>query len=87
MSLYIHYFSNNIASQYPSSSHYTRNWDKLAHDLTEEEKNEKKEGDAALNDLFQKIYADGSDEQKKAMMKSFVCYIKLFLTPVVLNGM
>ncbi|KAL4230582.1 Suppressor of G2 allele of SKP1 [Mactra antiquata] len=57
--------------QYPSSSHYTRNWDKLAKDAEEEEKNEKKEGDAALNDLFQKIYADGTDETKKAMMKSF----------------
>lgn len=57
--------------QYPSSSHYTRNWDKLAQEVAEEEKNDKKEGDAALNDLFQKIYADGTDETKKAMMKSF----------------
>ena len=57
---------------YPSSSHYTRNWDKVVQEVTEEEKTEKKEGDAALNDLFQKIYADGTDETKKAMMKSFV---------------
>lgn len=57
--------------QYPSSSHYTRNWDKLAQEVAEEEKEEKKEGDGALNDLFQKIYADGTDETKKAMMKSF----------------
>lgn len=61
----------NAAHTYPSSSHYTRNWDKLAQEVTEEEKNEKKEGDAALNDLFQKIYADGTPETKKAMMKSF----------------
>lgn len=57
--------------EYPSSCHYTRNWDKLAKDVEEEEKNEKKEGDAALNELFQKIYADGTDETRKAMMKSF----------------
>lgn len=59
------------AVQYPSSSHYTRNWDKLAKDVEEEEKNEKKEGDGAINELFQKIYADGSDDTKKAMAKSF----------------
>ncbi|XP_060575167.1 protein SGT1 homolog [Ruditapes philippinarum] len=57
--------------EYPSSSHYTRNWDKLAKDVEKEEENEKKEGDAALNELFQKIYADGTDETKKAMAKSF----------------
>ncbi|GFN75632.1 sgt1, suppressor of g2 allele of skp1 [Plakobranchus ocellatus] len=56
---------------YPSSSHYTRDWDKLAAEVTEEEKNEKLEGDAALNQFFQKIYADASDETKRAMMKSF----------------
>ncbi|GFS12102.1 SGT1, suppressor of G2 allele of SKP1 [Elysia marginata] len=58
-------------TNYPSSSHYTRNWDKLAAEVTEEEKNEKLEGDAALNQFFQKIYADASDETKRAMMKSF----------------
>ncbi|XP_076446106.1 protein SGT1 homolog [Babylonia areolata] len=58
-------------AKYPSSSHYTRNWDKLEQEVKEEEKNEKLEGDAALNKLFQQIYADGSDEVKKAMMKSF----------------
>ena len=65
-------FPDNSAHQYPSSSHYTRNWDKVAKDVDKMEKDEKKEGDAAVNDLFQKIYADGSDEVKKAMNKSFV---------------
>ncbi|KAI4877114.1 hypothetical protein NFI96_026469, partial [Prochilodus magdalenae] len=60
------------ANQYPSSSHYTRNWDKLVGDIKEEEKNEKLEGDAALNKLFQQIYSDGSDEVKRAMNKSFM---------------
>ncbi|KAJ0059156.1 hypothetical protein NL108_008598, partial [Boleophthalmus pectinirostris] len=57
--------------QYPSSSHYTQKWDKMVVDLSEEEKNEKLEGDAALNKLFQQIYSDGSDEVKRAMNKSF----------------
>ena len=58
--------------KYPSSSHYTRNWDKLVADVKREEKEEKPEGDAALNKLFQQIYHDGSDEVRKAMNKSFV---------------
>ena len=58
--------------KYPSSSHYTRDWDKLVAEVKKEEKEEKPEGDAALNKLFQQIYQDGSDEVKKAMNKSFV---------------
>ena len=61
----------SAAYKYPSSSHYTRDWDKLVADIKKEEKDEKLEGDAAVNSLFQKIYADGSDEVKKAMNKSF----------------
>jgi suppressor of G2 allele of SKP1 len=50
------------------------NWDKFAAEVDKEEKEdqEKLEGDAALNHLLQKIYADGNDEVKKAMQKSFV---------------
>lgn len=58
--------------QYPTSSHHTRKWDKMVVDISEEEKNEKLEGDAALNQLFQQIYSDGSDEVRRAMNKSFV---------------
>ena len=64
--------AEDVVHKYPSSSHYTRNWDKLVAEVKEEEKSEKPEGDAALNKLFQQIYEGGSDEVKKAMNKSFV---------------
>lgn len=56
---------------YPSSSKKTKDWDKLVQKVKEEEKEEKPEGDAALNALFQQIYSDASDETKRAMNKSF----------------
>lgn len=61
-----------VTPKYPSSSQHTRDWDQLAHEIKKEEKDEKLEGDAALNQLFQQIYADGNDEVKRAMNKSFV---------------
>ena len=63
---------------YPSSSHHVKDWDKLVTEIKKEEKNEKPEGDAALNSLFQQIYGDGSDEVKKAMNKSFVSLKKMY---------
>ncbi|XP_044142116.1 protein SGT1 homolog [Bufo gargarizans] len=68
----IKHFAPESMHKYPSSSHYTKNWDKLVVEIKEEEKNEKKEGDAALNELFQQIYSDGNDEVKRAMNKSFM---------------
>ncbi|CAF0908742.1 unnamed protein product [Brachionus calyciflorus] len=56
---------------YPSSSRKPKNWDKLVADVVAEEKDEKLEGDAALNKLFKQIYENGSDEVRKAMNKSF----------------
>ena len=40
--------------------------------VEKEEKDEKLEGDAAVHKLFRQIYADGTPEQQRAMMKSFV---------------
>ncbi|KAK6644959.1 hypothetical protein RUM43_001235 [Polyplax serrata] len=54
----------------PTSSVKTKNWDKVVGDMTNKD-DDKLEGDAALNALFQRIYAEGSDEVKKAMNKSF----------------
>lgn len=65
----------NAIHKYPTSSHYSRDWDKLVADVKKEEKEEKPEGDAALNSLFQQIYADGSEEVQRAMNKSFVSKI------------
>lgn len=47
---------------------FEKNWDALAKEIVPEEK---PEGDEALNALFKSIYKDGSDEQRKAMIKSF----------------
>ncbi|KAI8483851.1 Suppressor of G2 allele of SKP1 [Branchiostoma belcheri] len=59
-------------TQYPSSSHFKRDWNKIVADVNKEEKEEKTEGDAALNQFFQQIYSDGNEEVRKAMNKSFV---------------
>ena len=72
------YNPDDPVHKYPSSSHYTRDWDKLAAEVKKEEKDEKLEGDAALNKLFQQIYTDGSDEVRKAMNKSFVSFSRWY---------
>jgi len=45
-----------------------KNWEKI---VDEETKNDKPEGEEALNKVFQDIFSNGTDEQKRAMMKSF----------------
>lgn len=54
---------------YPSAK--GKNWDRIAVDIEKELENDKPEGEAALNDMFQKIYANADDSTKRAMNKSF----------------
>ena len=80
------------AKKYPSSNQHPRDWDKVVANINEDEKNEKLEGDAALNQLFQQIYSDGTDEVKKAMNKSFVSpsllpFPRLFFFATFANAM
>ena len=52
--------------QYPSSSKKHHDWSSALQD-----EDEKLEGEAALNDMFQKIYKDADDATRKAMIKSY----------------
>ncbi|XP_061361322.1 protein SGT1 homolog [Gastrolobium bilobum] len=56
---------------YPSSKQ-TRDWDKLEAQVKKEEKEEKLDGDAALNKFFREIYQDADEDTRRAMSKSFV---------------
>jgi suppressor of G2 allele of SKP1 len=47
-----------------------RDWAAIEKNLAAEAE-EKKEGEAALNEMFQKIYGDANDDVKRAMNKSF----------------
>lgn len=55
----------------PSSSTKKRDWDKIGVQISKDLDKEKPDGEAALKQLFQTIYRDGSDQVRKAMNKSF----------------
>ncbi|KAE8077777.1 hypothetical protein FH972_016307 [Carpinus fangiana] len=57
---------------YPSSKPKRVDWDKLEAEVKKEEKDEKLDGDAALNKFFQNIYSDADEDTRRAMKKSFV---------------
>ena len=48
-----------------------KDWEKLESELKELEKEEKPEGEAALQALFKDIYAKADEDTQRAMMKSF----------------
>ncbi|CAK7338713.1 unnamed protein product [Dovyalis caffra] len=57
---------------YPSSKPKRVDWDKLEAEVKKEEKEEKLDGDAALNKFFREIYQDADEDTRRAMKKSFV---------------
>ncbi|KAI3419587.1 uncharacterized protein J3R85_013095 [Psidium guajava] len=57
---------------YPTSKPKRVDWDKLEAQVKKEEKEEKLDGDAALNKFFQDIYKDADEDTRRAMRKSFV---------------
>ncbi|KAF1991234.1 SGS-domain-containing protein [Aulographum hederae CBS 113979] len=69
--------SKSAAHLYPSSSRSgPKDWDKLASSLTKKRDPNSKdaeddEGIEGPNDFFQSIYAGATDDQKRAMMKSY----------------
>jgi len=58
--------SSGVKAPYASG----RDWGAIEKALSAEAE-EKKEGEAALNEMFQKIYGDANDDVKRAMNKSF----------------
>ncbi|GAA5926933.1 co-chaperone SGT1 [Sporobolomyces koalae] len=64
---------------YPSSSRKRHNWDDIVKQSAKEDEELQKDfsndpnagGDRALNEMFQKLYADATDDQRRAMIKSY----------------
>lgn len=64
--------SRLLKPAYPTSKPKGIDWDKLEAQVKREEKEEKLDGDAAVNKLFGTIYKDADEDTRRAMMKSFI---------------
>ncbi|CAO3619273.1 unnamed protein product, partial [Cunninghamella blakesleeana] len=58
-----------MATAAASTKRKEKDWNKLVNDFEKDQ--DKPQGEAALNDLFQQIYKNSDDNTKRAMMKSF----------------
>ena len=62
---------------YPSSKK-VKDWDKLEAEVKKQEKDEKLEGDAALDKSLREMYSNADEDMRRAMSKSFVSIYLLF---------
>jgi len=62
------HWDSHVTPNAPPANQQKKNWDKIA---TEEIGTEKLDGDEGLNKVFQDIYSNASEEQRRAMIKSF----------------
>jgi len=49
----------------------TKDWSKIEKQLIAEEEEDRKKSKQSVDDFFKQIYANATDEQKRAMVKSF----------------
>ncbi|MBA0552108.1 hypothetical protein Golob_022947, partial [Gossypium lobatum] len=64
--------SANQSPVYPSSKLKRVGWDEIEAQVKKEEKDERLDGDAALNKFSRDIYQDADEDTRRAMQKSFV---------------
>lgn len=65
--LYEHKMNSKPKEVSSRPSEKKKDWDKITKELDED----KPEGEQALNQMFQQIYANGNEDTRRAMMKSF----------------
>ena len=58
-------------SSYPTSSRKKVEWSEVESAASKQEEDDKPQGDAALQKLFQTIYKDANEDTRRAMVKSF----------------